>query len=62
MLFLIWSLGSVAAKRNHYISFSSTWLGIVYLIVGLVLIVVEILFWIKGMKTLMREEEQPDSI
>ncbi len=61
VLFLIWSLGSVAAKRNHYLSFTNTWLGTIYLIVGLILIVVEILFWIKGMKTMMSEDEQQNT-
>ena len=57
MLFLIWTLGSLAAKRNNYISFTDTWLGMIYLTTGLLLIFAEIFFWIMGMKEMLSEEE-----
>ncbi|MBO5551049.1 MAG: hypothetical protein J5966_03735 [Lachnospiraceae bacterium] len=57
-LFLIWSLGSVAASRNNDIAFIHTWLGTVYLILGIVLILFEIAFWIMGMKKMLEERDQ----
>ena len=56
ILFPVWSLGSVAASRNRDIAFMHTWIGTVYLVVGLLLIFFEIIFWIKGMKTMLEEE------
>ena len=56
ILFLIWSLGSVAASRNNNIGFIHTWLGTVYLILGILLILIEIAFWIRGMKKMMEEQ------
>lgn len=57
-LFLLWSLGGIAAARNNDISYKDTWVGIIYLILGLLLIITGLLFWIKGVeKTLSSEND-----
>ena len=61
VLFLVWSLGSVAASRNHYTDFIHTGLGTVYLILGLILILIEVLFWIKGIKTAIDEDNKKEN-
>ncbi|MBQ9606849.1 MAG: hypothetical protein IJV16_06705 [Lachnospiraceae bacterium] len=56
ILFLVWSLGSVAASRNNEAAFIHTWLGTIYLILGLLLILFEVFFWIIGMKKMIDEK------
>ncbi len=60
VLFLIWSLGSAAAVRNHDLSYKETWVGIAYLITGLVLILSGLFFWIKGIKEEIRKNSLSD--
>ncbi len=61
VLFLIWSLGGIAAARNNDISYKDTWIGIIYLIVGLMLMIVGLLFWIKGAETALSSSDGPTS-
>ena len=64
-LFLIWNLGHVAASKNSQ-PLKGTWIGTVYITVGLLLILANIFFWIKGLVSysLSSEEEgaAPDEI
>ncbi|MCR5237482.1 MAG: hypothetical protein K6E34_09820 [Lachnospiraceae bacterium] len=49
-IFIIWNLGHVAASRNN-ITLKGTWLGTVYAVTGLVIILINFIFCIKGLKT-----------
>lgn len=57
ILFLVWSLGSVVASRNNDTAFIHTWLGMIYLILGLLLILFEVFFLITGMKKMKGDEQ-----
>ena len=60
VLYLIWNLGHVAASKNN-LPLKGTWLGMAYIIVGLLLILTGLYFWIMGIRAYSLEsEEEPE--
>ena len=59
VLFLIWNLGHIAASKNSQ-PLKGTWIGTVYIAVGMLLILANIFFWIKGVRlySLSNDEEE----
>ena len=55
-----WNLGHVAAARNA-MPLKGTWVGMAYIISGLLLILFNIFFWIKGIRCFAKEtKEEPE--
>ena len=59
-LFLIWNLGHVAASKNSQ-PLKGTWIGTVYIAVGMLLILANIFFWIKGLGSYSLSSEEEGS-